>query len=250
MTSIVKRLVRAPFRIAGYDIVRRDAQAPFPTWISRLSHAQSLGFTPHTIIDGGAFQGVWASEVAHLFPGSRLVLVEPNPNLRDAIARNVAGIEPPPTVVEAALGEAPGRASLNIWRDRRSDAGASLLRHVSGPATVTAPVDVDTLDAICDRLQVRPDLIKLDLQGMEGAALRGGSRAMASAEMMLVEFGCLEAYVERTTPTELLAIADANGFTLYDIVDCHYRPFDGALTGGDFLFVKRTSQLRSHRGWT
>ena len=40
-----------------------------------------------------------------------------------------------------------------------------------------------------------------------------------------------------------------NDYCLYDLVDCHYRPYDGALTGGDFIFVKNSSALRAYKGW-
>jgi len=65
----------------------------------------------------------------------------------------------------------------------------------------------------------------------------------------MIEFGCLEAYADRTTPDDLLELMYQNDYCLYDIVDCHYRPYDGALTGGDFFFVKNSSVLRKHKGW-
>ena len=94
-----------------------------------------------------------------------------------------------------------------------------------------------------------PDLVKLDLQGGELAALDGSTNALKTAELMLIEFGCLDAYIDRTTPRDLLDIMFENDYCLYDIVDCHYRPYDGALTGGDFIFVKNSSALRAYKGW-
>jgi len=37
--------------------------------------------------------------------------------------------------------------------------------------------------------------------------------------------------------------------SLYDIIDLIYRPYDNALTGGDFFFVKNDSNLKSHKGY-
>ena len=38
-------------------------------------------------------------------------------------------------------------------------------------------------------------------------------------------------------------------YCLYDIIDLHDRPYDGALTGGDFFFVKNSSPLRRYKAW-
>ena len=221
----------------------------FPTWIERVEHARALGFAPRVIFDCGAFHGVWARDAARLFPGSQLVLIEPNPFVRETIATTIAGVRPTPIVLEVAVGETAGSASLHIWRDEAADKSASLLDHVAGEARTTVDVDVRTLDSISEQLDLVPDFVKLDLQGGELAALRGARQILKSAELMLIEFGCLDAYIERTTPRDLLDVMYENDYCLYDVLGCHYRPYDGALTGGDFIFVKNSSALRSHKGW-
>ncbi len=72
---------------------------------------------------------------------------------------------------------------------------------------------------------------------------------MASTEAFIIEFGCLPAYEDRTTPNDLFKIMYANNYCLYDIIDLIYRPYDNALTGGDFFFVKNDSDLKSHKGY-
>jgi hypothetical protein len=148
-----------------------------------------------------------------------------------------------------ALGESPKMTSFNIWRDPDSDQGASLLNHVSGPASQTIQVNIETLDNILQKLSVFPDLIKLDLQGGELSALKGAPKTLKHAELAIIEFGCLDAYINRTTPRELIDIMYDNEFCLYDIASCSDRPYDGALTGGDFFFVKNSSNLRKYKGW-
>ena len=246
MKSFIKKVVTRSFNAIGLDIVR---QGHARRWGSRMRHAKELGFSPKAILDGGAFRGLWAKDAAEIFPGAQLVVVEPNPALQEIIARNVSGIDPLPKIVEAALGETPGTAPFNIWHEADADQGASLLDHVSGKAGKVVDVNVETLDGIAERLAFKPDLLKLDLQGGELAALNGGQEVLRHAELVLVEFGCLEAYVGRTTPRQLIDKMYDSGFCLYDIVDMSNRPYDGALTGGDFIFIKTTSALRSHKGW-
>jgi len=80
-------------------------------------------------------------------------------------------------------------------------------------------------------------------------ALRGATQALRTAEMVVVEFGCLAAYHDRTTPRQIMDVLYDMDYCLYDIVDCHYRPYDRALTGGDFIFVKTSRPLKSFKGW-
>jgi len=251
VTSTLKRVGRAPFHAVGLDVVRRKQRNPkvFPTWLERLQHAKELGFAPRVIFDGGAYRGYWARDVSKLFDGAQLVLIEPNPSLQEIIAETVAEVRPAPIVVPQALGAAPGSATLHIWRESAKDRGASLLDHVSGAPREAVEVEVRTLDSISEELRLVPDFVKLDLQGGELAALRGSTNVLKTAELMLIEFGCLDAYIGRTTPRDLLDVMFDNDYSLYDLVDCHYRPYDGALTGGDFIFVKNSSALRAYKGW-
>ena len=249
----VKSLIRWPLSLAGLDLVRLDRQPRPPqdpaTWTNRMAHARSLGFDPQVILDGGAFDGTWATSAARIFPGSKLILVEPNPHLQAKLGSVAAAIQPTPILVEAALASEPGTASLNVWREVDNDAGASLLPHVQGRPAVEVAVSVDTIDNITARHHLSPDLVKLDLQGAELQALLGARATLRTTEMLIVEFGCIDAYMNRTSPQDVMDVAYSAGFVLYDVFDIRYRPLDGALGGGDFCFVKRHGRLRASRSW-
>jgi FkbM family methyltransferase len=224
-----------------------------PDCEQRLAHAKSLGFNPSVIFDGGAFTGRWAQETHHLFPSAHLVLIEPNSEVYSKIDESVREFLSQTTLIKAAVGEVQGRMNLNIWDNPRHKskttalAASSLLEHVQGSPTRSTPVEVKRIDDIAEETGIWPDLLKLDLQGAELPALKGAVRALESCELCIVEFGCLEAYKDRTSPAELLSFMDGHGYALYDIVDIRYRPYDNALTGGDFFFVKRDSPLKAHK---
>ena len=245
------RMINMPLNRIGLSLVRtgQSVKDSMPTWKERMELAKQIGFSPRFIFDGGAFKGLWTQETARLFPGAEIVLIEPNSYVLESIKKNISHIQPTPTIINAALGELKGKAKLNIWREAESDTGASLLSHVSGNAANVIEVDVETIDNISERTAIVPDLVKLDLQGGELAALKGATKVLKHAEFVVVEFGCLEAYIGRTTPHDLIDLMYANNYCLYDIVDCHYRPYDNALTGGDFFFVKNDSVLREYKGW-
>src|SRR5689334_4747389 len=251
--SAARHLVNIPLQSIGFEVRRKveiAATHSMPHLAERLAHARSLGFEPRTVFDGGAFVGNWTLTVSELFPRAQFVVVEPNPFLQDALHAKLNAIQPSPVIVEAALGFESGTASLNIWGNPSTDMSASLLSNVQGPADTVVTVNVETLDRLAERHGRMPDLLKLDLQGAEVPALNGAPRCLEHAEMVIAEFGCLAAYKGRTTPRELLDLLYDAGFVLYDIVDGFYRPFDGALAGGDFFFVKACSPLRRDRRWT
>ena len=229
---------------------RKNRHQATPTCDLRLQHLKRIGFSPRVVYDCGAYIGRWTRAVAQVFPGLQCVLCEPNRSLLPRITENIASIEPAPLVLDVAVGDRPGAAELNIWgNDQTTVAGSSLLAHVQGDAGTRLEVSVDTIDQIAERMGHCPDLLKLDLQGAELAALTGAKHVLESAEVVIVEFGCLDAYVDRTTPRDIMDLLYDRDYCLYDIVDLIYRPYDGALTGGDFFFVKKNSPLKAYKGF-
>lgn len=249
--TVIKKVVDMPLKPIGLTLARTGPEVvhSMPDWQSRMQLAAKLGFQPKVILDGGAFKGKWTVEAHQIFPDAQIIIAEPNPFIQDSIKINISHIKPKPILIEAAIGEKAGSATFNMFKDSQSDTSASLLDNVGGDATTKVVVEIASVDEIAERLGLWPDLIKLDLQGAELQALRGAKKALKHAQMVMVEFGCLDAYVGRTTPQELMAELYKFSYCLYDIVDCHYRPFDNALTGGDFFFVKTDCVLRSHKGY-
>lgn len=238
-----------PFNL-GVVSRRRLQEYQRRTCMERLKLAKKNGLSPKVILDGGAFKGLWTQQAAGIFPGAQFILVEPNPHIREYIRQNTSEITPPPIFCEAALGEKEGRSLLNLWQAADQDAGASLLDHIQGPSTTKLEVKLETIDHIAEQNGLSIDLLKLDLQGGELAALRGAVEALKTVELAVIEFSCLTAYIDRTTPRNLIDLMYDNDFCLYDVVGLTDRPYDDALMGGDFFFVKNSSVLRAHKAWS
>ncbi|MFD0863078.1 FkbM family methyltransferase [Sungkyunkwania multivorans] len=230
----------------GYTLVKADGAL----LKNRLQNMARLGFEAPVILDGGAHKGNWTKMVSKIFPDSKYILVEPNPTVFSKIRENLKGQDLEYTVVEKALGATSGHLELNIWEDADKElTGSSLCTHVRGTATKTLRCEVAPLDTLIDVYNETPNLVKLDLQGYEINALKGAEKILRSAELLIIEFGCLEAYIDRTSVDELMDFLYERDYRLYDIVDLHYRPYDKALTGGDFFFIKKNSKLRAYSGW-
>lgn len=253
LKSITKKSISIPLDLFDIEIRKKHKGNirvyNLPSCMERLDHMKKLGFSPKLIFDGGAFNGNWTISAKKLFPKSQIVLFEPNPFIENTIKANLEKSNTTAIIKNIALGERKDETILNIWTDPENAVGASLLDHVQGNAKSAVKVEVDTLDNISNELGFKPELIKLDLQGGELAALKGATNLLKYTELFIVEFGCLEAYQGRTTPKDLMEIMYSNDYCLYDVVDLIYRPYDGALTGGDFFFLKNWSKLRSYKGY-
>jgi len=157
---------------------------------------------------------------------------------------------PIPVIEQCAIGAKDGIAFLNVWDNEETKmSGSSLKGHVQGDPQKRMEVALQRLDTLASKYDLQPNLIKLDLQGYELEALKGAPKLLKTTEVFIIDFGCLPAYVDRRTPNDLLKVMYENDFCLYDIIDLIYRPYDGALTGGDFFFVKNSSPLKAYEGY-
>ena len=178
------------------------------------------------------------------------MLIEPNKLILNTAKENISSINPQPLILECAVGNREEKTFLNVWDNvHTSMAGSSLLSHVQGEPKEKIEIDMKTLDAISREFSLKPDLVKLDLQGYEIYALEGAKEILEMTELFIIEFGCLEAYAGRTTPRDLINMMYNHNYCLYDIVDLIYRPFDHALAGGDFFFIKNDSALKKYKGF-
>ena len=221
-----------------------------PSSVHRLVNLQKIGFKPNNIFDCGASVGYWSYEMSKIFPGVQILAIEPNEKVIPKTKDTLKVVRPAPIIEKCAIGAKDDIAYLNIWDNSETKmSGSSLKEHVQGDPRTKLKVTLAKLDTLSKKHNIVPDLVKLDLQGAELDALHGATEILKSAEVFIIEFGCLQAYVDRTTPHDLINIMYANDYCLYDIFDLIYRPYDNALTGGDFVFVKNSSKLREYKGY-
>lgn len=221
-----------------------------PSFDGRIANMIDIGFSPKCIFDCGASVGQWSYKVSNLFPGAQIVAIEPNNLVIEKARQQLKSVRPQVIIEQCAIGASQGKAFLNIWDNEHTKmSGSSLKDHVQGEPRNRMEVQIDTLDSICQRHRLTPDLVKLDLQGGELDALKGATQILQNTEVIISEFGCLQAYIDRTTPFDLMRVMYDHDYCLYDIIDLIYRPYDNALTGGDFIFVKNSSNLKRYKGY-
>ena len=120
-------------------------------------------------VDGGAHVGYWTLRLQHDY---NLVLAfEPNPSTFNCLELNVSQFNNGNVnIINAALGAAFGYGNMRQG-GRQGNTGAWYVDTSNDP---TASIEVVTLDSYISGLPL--NLVKLDVEGMEHAALVGGER--------------------------------------------------------------------------
>jgi len=145
---------------------------PYATFVADEYYFLDVGLND-VVIDAGAYVGdftIKAVERAKL-----VIAVEPDPRSVELLRRNVSGLKNV-VVVEAALGEGAGAAEMK---------GSGVSARVE-PGRGDR-VKVVALDDLMEELGVEPTLLKMDIEGAECAALRGGLRSLKTVRRAVIE---------------------------------------------------------------
>jgi FkbM family methyltransferase len=129
-----------------------------------------------TFVDVGAHWGYFSLLAADAAgPAGRIVAVEADPRIHRTLARNFAlnGLANAEAVHAAAAAEA-GVLALDGFDEGQDNWGVSRVAGVAGSAGARFEVPARPVDALLDERGVGAvDLLKMDIEGAEGLALRG-----------------------------------------------------------------------------
>jgi FkbM family methyltransferase len=201
----------APFRL---DVLRRSVSRSVylgGRWHSPVVAMLRTHVRPGmTAVDIGANVGFMAAHMGERAgPDGRVLAFEPEPrnfsflsrNARRARWRNIVPIA-------AAVGDREGTTSL--WLSQR-DGGDH--RIVAGPGERTSiEVPLTTIDRVAEERGIEIHFVKMDIQGAEGAAVRGMERTLRNPAFggLVLEFWPEALRTAGESPEEILArIRDA-----------------------------------------
>lgn len=249
---VIKEAVRAALARSPYRLVRRTRLNRFQAIDEALAGVRGRGFAPSLVVDGGANQGQFARAAGRIFPDAALHLIEPQPGCRPALAALRDTRPEAITVHEAALvaAAAPGDSVTMATNASATSTGAQVLTGAEIAAKATCVVPAATLDQLIPP-HLGPDdrvFLKLDLQGFELEALKGGDALLARTDLIMLE---VSFYAQAHEPpiAALLQFLDARGFELYDVASLFARPRDDRARQEDFLLVRKDSGLAADRDW-
>ena len=223
---------------------------PFAEMRPFLEFIRARGFSPAFAVDVGANRGRWTELFLEVFPRCKMLLIEPQPEMRsdlDALCARFPGA----SWVEVAAGARDETRLQTIWEDTE---GSSFLPHPHPERQATGeqrPARVRRLDDLLrERGGAAPDLVKLDVQGFELEVLRGCPGLFGRTELFILESSLYSFLDDLPLLSEVVAFMSERGYELYDLAGRIRRPLDGALAQLDLVFARREGALRGGDRWS
>jgi hypothetical protein len=91
--------------------------------------------------------------------------------------------------------------------------------------------------------------LKLDVQGYELEVLKGSEKSLQGIQVILAEVNLIDIHQNVALLAEIVQWLNLRDWVAYDICELHRRPLDQALWQADFIFVQRSSFLRTDKRW-
>lgn len=211
------------------------------TMFGSLANLKRAGFIPGSIIDAGAYVGRWTEEVKTIYPETRVLMIEANPekeSLLRAVQKKFGGsVEYRKTLL--------GASSAKDVTFYSMETGSSVLPELTNLPRSVISLEMETLDDVVASAELLdPLLLKLDVQGYELEVLRGAAQTLERTEVVVVEMSVQQYNEGGPLVGEYFRTTSEYGFSLYDICGQLRRGSDRALQQIDGIFVRNDSPLR------
>jgi len=237
MLSIVKKLL--PNRLKMN--VKDHLGVPSLSWT--LKNLVKVGYVPRMVLDIGAYEGYWTEDFLGVFPDARILMFEAQESKRQILSRVLR--ESSNVELEIALLSAKDDELVQFEMDETN----SRIEKVSQDSSLKTS-KTKTLNSIFEQNNYPlPDFVKIDIQGHEIEAMKGGEQIIRNAEFVLLECTVLDLGNNPPMINEMFNHMDGLNFQLYDISQFMRRPSDNALFQIDALFIKKDSKFISNRIW-
>lgn len=214
-----------------------------------LQHAPLLkALSPRLIVDVGANRGQFLLAALESCPDAIMHVVEPQPaalsRLTSWLNHSTAADRSRVAVHAVALAEQEGEATLHVsWRDDNSslleptEAQLRLFPDTGIRGQITVPVT--RLDRLMDAETIGIDsLLKIDVQGAEGAVLAGAEHILDRFRWVYVESSQRELYRGQPLVSDVANQLERAGFQRISSHNSVYDR-DGTLVQADHLFERR-----------
>ena len=176
--------------LPGGEVVDVAPEARYMTWNPDEYHAFRASVRPgDVVLDAGANVGAYAVLFGQWVGSTGHVLAfEPDPIAHKRLLRHIQlnGLADRVTAVQSAIAnDGPTRLRFAVFE---SSGISRLATDAEEPGTQIQDVDAISIDAFCDQTGRSPNVIKIDVEGAELAALRGARATIARASHRLQLF--------------------------------------------------------------
>lgn len=182
------------------------------------------------MLDVGAAEGVFSLVFQALNPNSKVVAFEPNEDVRAVMNQNCL-LSPHVTIYPVALSDTEGRVmahkedNLYVIGDKTCQGDASV--------ETTEPLDVITGDAFCITHNLRPDVIKIDVEGHEGEVLSGLANVIKNC-LPVIFLEVHHDYLRRSGKMKKLEAILRDLPSCYTVLNSNSDPLETFLAGSGY----------------
>jgi len=232
MSKLPASLKRSLSRLMG-------AQSSFPDEQAAYRRLVSKGWQPAGIIDVGAYQGAWTRMVRELFPKVPVLMVEAQKGKAarlEALCSELGSVR----LASAVLGSERGK-EVTFYE---METGSSYFPERSNAPRTATTYLTRTLDEVAASFE-GPLFLKIDVQGAELEVLGGGAKTLEASEVVQLEVPFVSYNEGAPSLLDVMSFMAERDFVPID-VSGFSRPNGVDLVQADFIFVRRSSQLRSN----
>lgn len=186
------------------------------------------------ILDIGASDGRWTREILTIFPDATVFLFEPGTARTDEMQATLKKNKRL-KFFPIAIGDRDGPAIFHVHPD---PSGSTTVDWQENNFATQVTVPMRTIDRLIgEGAIIQPDLIKMDIQAGELAALRGAIATLPAVRFLHLETWIMQAYGGKIPLfADLTSFLKPLNFQLFD-VGTQFRYDDGTLYGIDASFV-------------
>lgn len=215
-----------------------------------LEDILSRGVNFKNILDVGANLGEWTRMAKKIFPDSVIYMIEPLSEMESNL-KKICEEFPGTKYFPKGAGSKIEDHVMTTWGDDLAGANClvvenAYLKSINKQRTIP----VITIDSLIEKNEIEiPDLVKLDIQGFELEALKGGAKLFGVTEAFILETSLFEFTSGNPILSEVVIFMAERGYEIYDFPGFLRRPLDGALAQIDVCFAKRDGLLRASNAW-
>lgn len=241
MNLKVKQLVHRWLNKLGWAVHRYRPSSDPLAMIERLLKDRQINL----ILDVGANQGQFASNMRRIGYGQRIVSFEPLQEAYSMLREAAFGDQLWTVAPRCAIGAFSGTVDINVSFNSYS----SSILPIHSTLCVEAPeakfighetVPICTLDEVVAP-HVKPEnrcLLKIDTQGYEWEVLDGAASTMHNVDVICLEASLVPLYEGQRLWLDYIDRLDKQGYILWDIHSAFASPINGRLLQVDLIFIK------------
>ena len=245
MSKVLRQILKAIFRAMGYQMYKTSDGIVFrkkQTQGNEFSWLQEAGIK--TILDIGAHKGEFSQHIHRWLPQARIIAFEPLADCFAQLKNNCSEISNF-TAVNMGVGDKTGEEEIN----RSEFSPSSSLRPMAKlhkeayPHTAKSWKETIQLTTLDDFGKKNPFgeklLVKIDVQGLEDAVIRGATDTLKHATIVIVETSFQPLYEGQPLFSDVYHILKEHGFTYSGSWGQWKNPQDGTILQQDAIFIRK-----------